>query len=78
MPITKKIKDLHQKMTQLHIVEDDLTEKFILGSGKGGQKINKTASCREFSLKRFNTHFYPKISLPISLSNTRYQRLPLS
>ncbi len=25
--------------------KDDLSEKFILGSGKGGQKINKTNSC---------------------------------
>lgn len=27
------------------ITEDDLVEKFILGSGSGGQKINKTSSC---------------------------------
>lgn len=25
--------------------ESDLLEKFVLGSGRGGQKINKTASC---------------------------------
>jgi protein subunit release factor B len=35
---------LAQSMTQLNIHEADLVEKFILGSGKGGQKINKTAS----------------------------------
>src|SRR6185436_10588305 len=29
----------------LGIHESDLIEKFILGSGKGGQKVNKTSSC---------------------------------
>lgn len=32
-------------MAKLGILEADLTEKFILGSGSGGQKINKTHSC---------------------------------
>ena len=32
-------------MAKLGIQEEDLIEKFILGSGKGGQKINKTSSC---------------------------------
>ncbi|MEI8351923.1 MAG: peptide chain release factor-like protein [bacterium] len=32
-------------MTRLGIREQDLVEKFILGSGSGGQKINKTSSC---------------------------------
>lgn len=36
---------LRQEMDRLGIRESDLTEKFILGSGSGGQKINKTASC---------------------------------
>lgn len=27
------------------ILEDDLEEQFVRGSGPGGQKINKTASC---------------------------------
>lgn len=31
-------------MEKLHIHESDLLEKFILGSGKGGQKLHKTAS----------------------------------
>jgi peptide chain release factor len=33
------------RMQTLEIREDDLIEKFILGSGSGGQKINKTSSC---------------------------------
>jgi protein subunit release factor B len=33
------------RMKKLGILEDDLRETFILGSGKGGQKVNKTSSC---------------------------------
>lgn len=36
---------LLQLMESLEIFEEDLLEKFIRGSGKGGQKINKTSSC---------------------------------
>ncbi len=32
-------------MLKLGIKDDDIIEKFILGSGSGGQKVNKTASC---------------------------------
>ena len=32
-------------MLALGIQEPELEEKFILGSGKGGQKVNKTSSC---------------------------------
>jgi protein subunit release factor B len=41
----EKHDELHERMDQLGIKEGDLIEKFILGSGKGGQKINKTSSC---------------------------------
>jgi peptide chain release factor len=41
----EKIDALNERMKNLSIHEGDLIEKFILGSGKGGQKINKTASC---------------------------------
>jgi peptide chain release factor len=33
------------RMTALGIRECDLAEKFIKGSGNGGQKLNKTSSC---------------------------------
>ena len=36
---------LNQRMARLGIREQDLVEKFILGSGRGGQKLNKTSSC---------------------------------
>jgi protein subunit release factor B len=41
----EKWQQLHVRMFSLGIHEDDLIEKFILGSGSGGQKINKTSSC---------------------------------
>ncbi len=41
----EKERALLQKMESLGIEEDDLLEKFIKGSGSGGQKINKTSSC---------------------------------
>lgn len=41
----EKWQQLHMHMFSLGIREDDLIEKFILGSGSGGQKINKTSSC---------------------------------
>jgi protein subunit release factor B len=40
----EKIQELQQKLESLGIFEADLTEKFILGSGRGGQKIQKTSS----------------------------------
>jgi len=40
-----KWQQLYVRMFSLGIHEEDITEKFILGSGSGGQKINKTNSC---------------------------------
>ena len=42
---TAKQDELTRRMAELGIREDDLVEKFVLGSGPGGQKVNKTASC---------------------------------
>lgn len=36
---------LEQRMKDAGIDESDLDESFVLGSGSGGQKVNKTASC---------------------------------
>ncbi len=41
----EKINQLQKRMKILNIHDNDLIEKFILGSGTGGQKINKTSSC---------------------------------
>lgn len=40
----EKWEKLTEWMVKLHIDDTDLVEKFILGSGKGGQKLHKTAS----------------------------------
>ena len=45
MPSPDKWKALEARMIKLGILTEDITEKFIRGSGSGGQKINKTASC---------------------------------
>ena len=42
---SEKIAAQEKRMAVLEIREDDLVEKFITGSGSGGQKINKTSSC---------------------------------
>ena len=45
-PITQAKRDqLSKRMQELGILEEDLSEQFVRGSGKGGQKVNKTASC---------------------------------
>lgn len=36
---------LQLRMQSLNISEEDLREKFVIGSGKGGQNLHKTASC---------------------------------
>ena len=59
MPVSiAKKAALSSRMEELGIKEDDLIEKFILGSGKGGQKVNKTASC--VYLKHLPTGFEVK------------------
>jgi len=40
-----KREQLQEFMKRMGVLDIDLTENFILGSGKGGQKVNKTASC---------------------------------
>ncbi|KAJ1976641.1 hypothetical protein H4R35_002611 [Dimargaris xerosporica] len=45
-PGGKKPQPNHPKsVTSIEILENDLEERFIKGSGNGGQKINKTSSC---------------------------------
>jgi protein subunit release factor B len=40
-----KWRQLYIRMSALSINDKDVIERFILGSGSGGQKINKTSSC---------------------------------
>ncbi len=41
----EKREQLRAFMASVGVREEDLVEKFVLGSGRGGQKVNKTASC---------------------------------
>ncbi|MDP8234165.1 MAG: peptide chain release factor-like protein [Candidatus Saelkia tenebricola] len=36
---------LEKKMQSLGVYDDDIEEKFIRSSGKGGQKVNKSSTC---------------------------------
>lgn len=41
----EKQQALAQRMAELGLREEDLEERFVHGGGRGGQKLNKTASC---------------------------------
>src|SRR3990167_2526788 len=66
----KKWNDLREKMRRLHVVEEDLDEKFILGSGHGGQKLQKTAST--VFLKHRPTHLQVKCQETRSRDSNRF------
>lgn len=57
-------------MQELNIKDVDLEEKFILGSGKGGQKINRTSSCVQ--LKHLPTNIVIKCQESRSRELNRY------
>ncbi len=41
----QKQKELEDRMERLGILESDIDEKFIRSGGKGGQNVNKLATC---------------------------------
>lgn len=41
----KKEQELYTQMNNLSIFEEDIEEKFIRSSGKGGQNVNKNSTC---------------------------------
>lgn len=57
-------------MARLNIREDDLEEKFIRGSGAGGQKINKTSST--VTLKHLPTGIEVRVQEGRSQALNRY------
>jgi len=45
-PVSEEKNDaLMRRMAELGLLESDIEETFIRGSGSGGQKVNKTSSC---------------------------------
>jgi peptide chain release factor len=71
MAISKQKQDeLQAHMKRLNICEGDLIEKFILGSGPGGQKVNKTASA--VYLKHLPTQIEVKCSQERSQEINRF------
>ena len=40
-----KWRRLHRQMRQLNIQDNEIEEKFVVGSGRGGQKLHKSATC---------------------------------
>ena len=41
----KKEEALYARMAKLSVSEDDIEEKFIKSSGRGGQNVNKNSTC---------------------------------
>lgn len=70
MITAKKWEHIRNKMQQLNIAETDLDEKFILGSGHGGQKLQKTQST--VFLKHHPTGILIKCQYSRSRENNRY------
>ena len=65
-----KRRELLERMAKLEIREEDLVEKFVKGSGRGGQKINKTSSC--VYLKHLPSGIEVKIQRERSQALNRY------
>ena len=40
-----KLENITAQLHKIGVQDDDIVEKFIIGQGSGGQKINKTSSC---------------------------------
>lgn len=65
-----KLATLEQRMAKLGITDADLLEKFVRGSGAGGQKINKTSNC--VFLKHLPTGVCIKCQMDRSREMNRY------
>jgi len=66
-PDKKKIEALEKKMEDLGIKKEDIKEKFIKSSGRGGQKVNKSSSAVFMS--------HEKTGLTIKVGKHRSQNL---
>ncbi len=66
-PDKKKVEALEKRMVILGIKKEDIQEKFIKASGRGGQKVNKSSSA--VFLK------HTKTNLSVKCGKTRSQHL---
>jgi protein subunit release factor B len=67
---TDKKEALEKRMASLGVFEDDLVEKFIRGTGSGGQKVNKTSSC--VFLQHPSSHIEVKVQRERSREMNRF------
>ncbi len=58
-----KIKSLKERLQRLHVDPAAIEESFIRGSGRGGQKINKTSNCVQLR--------YPPLELAVRCQSDR-------
>ena len=63
----KKYNELQSLMKRAELLESDIEESFVLSSGSGGQKVNKTSSCVRL--------LHKPTSLEIKSSESRSQAL---
>ena len=67
-PVTpQKLQNLKDKIQKLQINIQTIQEQFIRGSGKGGQKVNKTNNCVMLH--------YPPLNLTIKCQESRQRSL---
>ncbi len=72
-PSKEKISALEKRMSDLGIKKEDIEEKFIKSSGRGGQKINKTSSA--VFLKHKTSHLCVKCGKARSQNLNRFLAL---
>lgn len=67
----EKLEALRIRMAELGILEEHLVEHFVQGSGPGGQKVNKTASCVAIHYDFPGTETVPPTAFDIKCQRTR-------
>jgi len=72
-PGKDKLLDLEKRMDKLCIKKEDIEEKFIKASGRGGQKVNKSSSA--VFLKHQKTNLTVKCGKSRSQSLNRFYAL---